>query len=214
MRYQRLRLALAIIKSRWYDKALGIQCAGCSPLVTSDISLHKDMHGFESVFYGLLKKTVRYLKLSKDDIFVDLGCGKGRAVFFVAQQQVKKVVGVELDPDLFSIACNNLKNLKKRKSPVELLNIDAVDFDPFESTVFFLSNPFGPTSLKMVLANIKRSLLVNPREIRIVYHFPNFRGILDDQGWLTYDGAIKNNRCLVWRSNEASRSYHEMSKKE
>jgi len=122
-------------------------------------------------------------------------------VFFVARQRIKKAIGVELNPALFATAQKNLRNFRYRNSPIELLNIDAVDFDPTEVTVFFLFNPFGQSTLEKVLSNIKNSLSVNRRKIRIVYYGAQFREILANQDWLTYEGFVENKRCPVWRSN-------------
>ena len=47
---------------------------------------------------------MNYLKLDANDVFVDLGCGKGRAVFLAAAQKLKKVIGVELRKELADIA--------------------------------------------------------------------------------------------------------------
>ena len=203
--YIGLRVKLAGIKSYLYDKYLGIDTGiefHKESNTFEDNSYYKDMATYQPAFYGRLEKIRTYLKLTEDDIFADLGCGKGRMLFIMAQQRIKKVIGVELNPDIFAITQKNLKKVKYRNSPIELLNIDAVYFDPAEVTVFFLFNPFGQSTLKKVLNNIKNSLSANPRKIRIVYYGPPFRQIMDNQDWLSYEGFIENDACPVWRSNQ------------
>ncbi|MDP8216957.1 MAG: class I SAM-dependent methyltransferase [Candidatus Kaelpia imicola] len=198
--YRDLRLKFAIIKARWYDRLLGIN-AGNLFRITEDNSLYKDMVDYCPTFFGRLEKMAAYLRPTEDDVFADLGCGKGRVIFFMAQQKIKKVIGVELNPELFAIAQMNLKSLRRKNSPIELLNIDAAYFDPIEITAVFLFDPFGRRTLERVLSNIKDSLAANPRKVRIVYYNTRFRQLLDDQDWLIYEGFIENSACLVWRSN-------------
>jgi predicted RNA methylase len=120
----------------------------------------------------------------------------------VASQRLKKVIGVELDKEIYAIAQKNLYNLRINKTHIELLNIDAVNFDVKEVTIFYMFNPFGYKTLEKVLNNIRESLVINPRNIRIVYYGPIFGHLLDKQNWLIREGKIEDDNCLVWRSKQ------------
>lgn len=195
-----LRLKLATVKVRYYDLKLGIDTRERACALNQDTSLYGDMLCYSATFYGRLQRMVRYLKLTPNDVFVDLGCGKGRAVFFVATRKLKKVIGVELDKNLFSDARRNLENLKIKKTPIEFINTDAAKFDLSEATVIFMFNPFGYKTFERVLNNIKESLRVVPRNIRIGYYAPAYKALLDSQDWLVREGKIENEHCLVWRN--------------
>ncbi len=184
--YRRIRNKLAIIKAHYYDKKLGIESI--------------KGQGYRTSFYGRLEKMARYLKLEGSDVFVDLGCGEGRVVFFVALQKLKKVIGVEMNKDIIDIARKNLKNLKLRNSPIEFIHTDAAKYDIKEGTVFFMFNPFDAITLEKVLNNLRDSITANPRKIRIVYYAPVHQGLLDRQDWLIREGEIENKDCLVWRN--------------
>ncbi|MBU1006580.1 MAG: methyltransferase domain-containing protein [Candidatus Omnitrophica bacterium] len=150
--------------------------------------------------YYILKEIMDYLKLNKDDIFVDLGCGKGRAMFVASMQGVKKVIGVEIEEGLVKSANENAGNFRFNKSALFILHKDVIDLDLSEGTVFFMFNPFGEDLFSKVIENIKASLKINPRGIRIVYYVPVYREILNRQDWLVPDGNLLNNRVLVWRN--------------
>lgn len=201
---QALRKKLAAAKADYFDRRLGIEAAVNH---VSDQSysngLYKDGEVYQPTFYGRLEKMIKYLKPTINDVFVDLGCGKGRVVFFVATHRLKKVIGVELDKGLFDIAQNNLKKLKINSTPISLINTDAANFVVKEETIFYMFNPFGHKTLEMILQNIKESLVYNPRKIRIVYYGPAQRLLLDDQDWLIFDGQIENQNCLVWRNQHS-----------
>ncbi len=55
-------------------------------------------------------------------------------------------------------------------------------------------------SFSKVINNIRESLIVNSRKIRIVYFVPVCSALLDNQDWLIREGKIGNNDCWVWGS--------------
>ncbi|MFA5160527.1 MAG: methyltransferase domain-containing protein [Candidatus Omnitrophota bacterium] len=189
------RIWLARVKAAYLDKKLGIEAKEDKSPVTWGSSGNSP---YQPTPYGRLEKTMRFLKPSGEDVFVDLGCGKGRAVFFAATHKFKKVIGVEINKKLYDVALQNAGKLKFQGSPSEFINSNAADFDPKEGTVFFMYNPFGAPTLKKVLSNIKDSLASNPRKIRIVYYTPCLRHLLDEQDWLVLIGKVENKFCLVW----------------
>jgi len=153
--------------------------------------------------YTAITAMLRHIRFSKDDVFVDLGCGKGRVIFAVATRRLKKVVGIELDKTLVDIARANLVKFRKSKvshSPIEILHLDVTAFDPKEGTIFFMFNPFGHETTQHVLNRIKTGLVTHPRDIRILYSNPKHRVVLDMQDWLVAEGEIGNSRLHVWRN--------------
>jgi 16S rRNA G966 N2-methylase RsmD len=189
----------AIAKEHYYDKRLGIDTSGYYMLRDS-LSLYKDGYVYQPTPYWLLEKVFDYLKLKPDDVFVDFGSGKGRVISFVAQQRIKRVIGIELHKELTDIAKINLDNLKSRNTPVEIINTDAATFDAKEGTMFFMFNPFGEKTVARVIENIKDTLAANPRKIRIVYGRPAFSHRLDSQDWLVPEGEIENTGALAWHN--------------
>jgi precorrin-6B methylase 2 len=163
--YNRIR---DLILDHRYEKILGINTLGSSACV-EDSTMFKDSHMYDYSCYGLILKMVDKLKLDPDDVFVDLGCGLGRVVCFVAaKKKLKKVIGIEARQDIFNMALDNVKSLKIKNTPVEIINADAAAYDMNEGTVFFMSNPFGVNTQKKVLENIRASLKADPRQVRIV----------------------------------------------
>ncbi len=187
------------VQDHYYDKKLGIETS--EVLVFKErISLYKDDEAYYPINYYILEKVIDYLKLSDDDIFIDFGCGKGRVIFFAALEKIKKVVGIELRKELVDIAKRNLHSLKLNNTPIEIINADAANFNIKNETVFFMFNPFGRKTLARVVDNIRESLIVNPRIIRIVYFNAVHYDLLDSQDWLVPEGEIDNTKVLVWRN--------------
>lgn len=99
--------------------------------------------------------------------FVDLGSGKGRVLLMAAEYPFRRIIGVELLPELDAIARVNVS----RDPRLELILADARDFvfpsDPF---ILFLFNPFPTWVLRDVLRNLQRSLEAAPRAVFLIFH--------------------------------------------
>lgn len=147
---------------------------------------HQDRIPFVPTAYKNLGRLME-IDLSQEDVFVDLGCGKGRVAIFMATQNIKKSVGMDVDEKMVHKANLNSKSEKMAsliKSPLEWIHTDVTDYDFSEGTVFYLYNPFGPKTLETVLQKIKTSLIRNPRRIRIVTLDQDWDSVLRSQTWL------------------------------
>jgi len=202
-----------IIKDHYYEKKFSsgletstVFSSGSALRATFWMNLAiGEVNPYEPASYAVLEKIVNYLKLNQNDVFIDFGCGKGRVVFFVAMQKLKKVIGIELDEDLVDVANRNLNNLRINNTPIEIINADASTFQIKEGTVIYIYNSFGRKTIVKVIGNIKDSLAANPRKIRIMYYNPVHNDLFDNQDWLVPDGDMsnskrENNRILVWHN--------------
>jgi predicted RNA methylase len=190
-----ITLLIALIQ----EKKIGIETYGYS-FPKDNINLYGDATPYTATSYSRLNKMINYLKLSKEDVFIDLGCGAGRPIFLVGTRRLKKVIGVEIRKELADIARRNLGNLKLNNTPIEIIHTDASVFDVKEGTVFFMFNPFGEKTFTKVIENIKKSLVTDPRKVRIVYYCSVYKDLLDSQDWLVSEGEIDKTDIFVWHS--------------
>jgi len=147
--------------------------------------LDPDSHSYVGCAYTVIWLILDRLKMTERDIFVDIGCGKGRVLCCAAQHHIRKTVGVEINPELCSAARNNVRRLRRAKAPVEIVEAQAQEADYSEGTLFFIFNSFGPKTMEMVQERIRNTLSGNPRDIKLVY--VNDRSgfhVLQDSGWL------------------------------
>jgi len=97
--------------------------------------------------------------------FVDLGCGKGRALLLASQYGFKRIIGVEYSPALLGIAAKNVATIKK---DIEIVHEDASKYIfPKEPLVVFLFDPFRGDVLRETILNLCASL--NQEEGYVVY---------------------------------------------
>jgi SAM-dependent methyltransferase len=115
--------------------------------------------------------------------FLDLGSGKGRTLLMAAEYPFRRVLGVELLPELNRIAQENIRGFTSERrhcEAVESLCGDARLFEfPLEPLVIYLFNPFLESGLAQVIRNLEQSLLVTPRPVIVLYHSPLLAKVLD-----------------------------------
>jgi SAM-dependent methyltransferase len=108
--------------------------------------------------------------------FIDVGSGKGRALLMAADYPFRRVVGIELLPELHRVAQDNLAKYKSDSQQcfaIEGLLGDACEFVfPPEPTVLYLFNPLPESGLAKLISNLEQSLREHPRPVFVVYHNP------------------------------------------
>jgi SAM-dependent methyltransferase len=126
-------------------------------------------------------------------VFVDIGSGKGRALLMAAEYSFRRIIGIELLPELHQVAQENISRFKsdrQRCFALEAICSDAADFafpsDPF---VIYLFNPLPETRLVAFVANLEDSLKQNPRSVYVLYHNPLLEHVLVSKEWLKKIGG-------------------------
>ncbi len=131
--------------------------------------------------------------------FVDLGCGKGRALILAAQLRFQRLIGVEIVPALADIARANLARLGVA---AEVHTGDAARFVfPPGPVVLFLFNPFKAATIGAVIEALRAA---RSPEVAVIYHAPEYGKLLDASGFLTRLGSPRGwggrRGVAVWRS--------------
>jgi len=127
------------------------------------------------VNYYLLEEVFQQLPASPRNHFLDMGCGKGRALCVAAHHGFNKVTGIELSKELCKIATENLSftNQKFPDMQFKVIHNDAFYFEiPDDVDCIFLFNPFDEIIMSAVVNNIFESLQNNPRKLHIIYANP------------------------------------------
>lgn|SRR5690242_13208500 len=121
------------------------------------------------------------IDLSRFD-FIDVGSGKGRVPLMAAQYPFRRIIGIELLPELHRTAVKNVEKLRALNDlgrNIELLQMDANEFDfPLHPTVVYLFNPLPEESLEKFFIRLSASLEQKPREVWIIYHNPILERVL------------------------------------
>ena len=114
--------------------------------------------------------------------FVDLGSGKGRALLLASRFPFRRIVGVEISPNLSNVAATNIERFSapwQTCHEIEPRVGDAAEFAyPSGPLVVFLYQPFLSPVLKKCLKNLARSLEAEPRELYVMYVNPVYERLL------------------------------------
>ncbi len=130
-----------------------------------------------------LDKVLNSLNITAGDAIVDFGSGKGGALITFAKYPFNKISGVELLPELVTIAEQNFKKLNI--SNVTMTVSDAADFTDLDAyNYFYFYSPFPRSVMVDVIHNIESSLQKKPRPLRLIYCNPEFHDLIEkDSGF-------------------------------
>lgn len=150
--------------------------------------------------------------------FVDLGSGKGRALLLASGMGFRDVTGVELNPELASIAERNAQiwtQAGRGGSPIAVICGDATDLQlPDGPVIVYLYNSFRAPVLRKLLdgwtamARSRRSpvdlLYLYPEEDAVFSEFPQFEQLWAGKIGLSADEAADGvssaeDPCSIYR---------------
>ncbi len=123
----------------------------------------------------VLRRVLSPREVGSDDVFLDFGSGKGPAVLQAARYPFRRVIGVEISPELHAIAQRNIERALPTLpcQNIELVCVAAQEYEvPDDVTVVYFYNPFRGPVFADVVKNLVASLARRPRTARIIYLNP------------------------------------------
>jgi SAM-dependent methyltransferase len=159
--------------SRYMDRRHGLDTAEQVPL--GEVG-PRDRFTYDPSRWSALRAALPRGDVTNDDVFLDLGSGKGRVVLQAAlRYPFKRVIGVERSPELNAIAAENLRAVRHRlRCPdVELVTADALEWDiPPDITIVYMYNPFRGEVFSRVIERLVDVVDSRGRGLRIIYMNP------------------------------------------
>ena len=141
------------------------------------------------VSYELLEEVFTQLdQLTNKPInhFLDIGCGKGRAMCVAAHKGFSKITGIDLSKKLCEVAKQNCRTTQEKipAAKFEIINNDAFYYDiPEDVDCIFMFNPFDEIIMSGVANNIHESLRQYPRTMKIIYVNPLHKTLFTNTGF-------------------------------
>lgn len=115
--------------------------------------------------------------------FVDLGCGKGRALIVASEYPFKAIIGVEKSRNLASVAEANLRSVvaaHPERPAIRVIQGDAATFPvPAGDLVIYLFHPFWLPVMRAVADGLVSAMAVQRRRLFVIYLNPTVRAPLD-----------------------------------
>jgi SAM-dependent methyltransferase len=138
-----------------------------------------------SLFHGALARWQESLAGTPytlaDYTLIDIGSGKGRVVFLASEYPFRRILGVELNPNLTAIAGQNLARWQTTPhacADIAFLQSDALAVDlPETPTLLYLFNPFDAHVMQLLLTRLQSAARFTP--IDLIYTRPEHATLFD-----------------------------------
>ena len=129
--------------------------------------------GYLGVHPDVARLALRRIADPQHYTFLDLGCGKGRALVIAGEFPFKELIGVELNASLAKTAEANLVHMRSSRPalpPARIVCADAAEFDaPAGAFVLFMFHPFEKPVMAHVAERLSETLRANPRPAIVIY---------------------------------------------
>jgi SAM-dependent methyltransferase len=198
-----LRLTMDFVVDKW----LGVETRGN---VHHEATLRSKAIGGDPVIYQPLRLRMWQRLMAAvpldptESTFVDLGSGRGRALFFAARAGFRRVIGVELDEILARHAAANVERWTERRpsrvpgQEIQALQGDAAVFVPPKAPLLlFLFNPFGPDTMGRVLTTLTNAPFGPEDSVFVAYQNPLHADVFD--AFPQLELHVRRHELLVYR---------------
>jgi SAM-dependent methyltransferase len=181
-----------------YDVRHGTDTGGKTAAANLDIPAETVEHvtGFQSVNERHLQTVLEAIDFPIGSVFIDIGCGKGKALLIAAQlATIDKVMGIELAESLCKASEKNMEIARARgllRAPSKIIHGDAVEaeYDP-SINIFFLNNPFDAAFMIRMIDVLQRHAQRNQRKVWMLYGNPQHASVIEQDGRLKLVRAFK-----------------------
>ena len=149
----------------------------------SELDYGAEHVGYEPSRWFTLRIALSGLPIGREEVFLDLGCGKGRVLLEAARRYpFRRVVGVERSPELVEVARANHRCVvhRLRCSSVELVAADLTTWEPPEDiTLAYMYSPVKGAAFASMLEQLLGAVDRMQRSVTLVYVNPVERAQLD-----------------------------------
>lgn len=170
------------MQSYMFDRLFGVSVS-----VESVPAPNGENNGYGGSHWLPVRRVLRKLKPGPQDVFVDLGSGKGIALLIAGRLPFRRVIGVDIDEELHLSAKENIARAAGRLRVAEVTSVAASVLEwpvPDDLSVVYMFNPFTGKTFREGVERIFDSYDRKARELRIIYGFPA------EHDWLLSTGRV------------------------
>ena len=163
------------------SERLGVDFGGYIPDTESLGTNSAYCNGYEASYP--MPEIFRMLDIKQGDRLLDIGSGKGYAMYLFSQFPFSKIHGVELSEELFKISKANLEKIFPDDDRFQVFCGDALELDCLDDyNYIFMYNPFPREIIPTFVDRLKKSLINNPRKLVVVYQNPQRGALFEESG--------------------------------
>lgn len=151
-----------------WDKLLQIKTTG-----RDDVNADQYRYPYEPTPYSVLERLANSGLISKGDVVLDYGCGKGRVDFFLSYQTRAHTIGIEYNERIYERLLENQQTAVSR-ARTQFVLARAEEYEvPEKVNRYYFFNPFSEELLRKVMARIMESYYEKPREMFLFFYYPS-----------------------------------------
>jgi predicted RNA methylase len=168
------------------DLAFAIDTSGYMPAeqLTTDRRLASLINPYAASSPSVVRKSLAALLEVESYTFVDLGCGKGRAMIVASELPFKRIVGVDLCTELLEVAQKNIEKVKQAyptRPEISLVESNALEFRlPPGNVVVFIYHAFGRELMRDLTKLLESWLASSSDHLFVVYYNPVYAEFFDE----------------------------------
>lgn len=205
LHFAKAKAVIATAEAWWFDTTRRVRTAGYVP--QGGLTLIGPSAGCKEYVPGRAATQRRALKNlpvvnHSGYTFIDLGSGRGRALFVAAEYPFRRIEGVEFATELHVRARANILAFRgvRRKCPrIECVNMNAIEYPfPDENLVLYLFNPFDSRVMEKVLSNLETSLENHPRDVFLVIVYPEHVSAVRSHA--RFQALVESRRYCIYRA--------------
>jgi SAM-dependent methyltransferase len=191
-----LQSIMSITEDAMFDRRHSLETAEIVKVGDLDIDDADKQHSiqYQPTRVRHFRKLMRALQLPTNQVFVDVGCGKGRMLIAAALHGFERVVGVEISPQLCEIARRNLETFRRQSklgTEFELVCANVLQFNLNDDEgVFYLYWPFDRSVMVEFVEKVRASIDRKPRNVWLIVNDFRYQDVFDADEDFAYRGRI------------------------
>ena len=180
------------------EEKFGVDFNGYIP-DTADLGTSSNIcNGYEAAYP--MPEVFKYLNIKEGDTLLDVGSGKGYAMYMFSEFPFSKIHGVELSKNLAEISKDNLgKIFPESKEKFHVFCENALEFDKLDDyNYIFMYNPFPREIVGEFVDKLAESVKRRNDKLTVIYQNPQKGSLFEQSG--VFDTVLRVDGTAVFES--------------
>ncbi len=180
------------------EEKFGVDFSGYIP-DTADLGTNSNIcNGYESAYP--MPEVFKYLNIKEGDTLLDIGSGKGYAMYMFSEFSFSKIHGVELSENLAEISIDNLgKIFPESQDRFHIFCENALEFDKLDDyNYIFMYNPFPREVVGEFVDKLAESVKRRNDKLTVIYQNPQKGSLFEQSG--VFDTVLRVDGTAVFES--------------
>lgn len=181
------------------EEQYGVDFGGYIPTVNSSLEASEQCNGYEASYP--MPNIFKLLNVKEGDRLLDVGSGKGYAMYLFSEFPFSKIDGVEINEDLVRISQENLNKLfPDDKDRFEVFCDNALTFARLENyNYIYMYNPFPREVVEQFARRLEESAKNRTGKLTVIYQNPQKGSVFEQNG--VFKAVLCADGTAVFESN-------------